>query len=1048
MHFSCLAMVFLLFFPAVHAQDSLRITRVTRSFSRVDCWFRITGPEGTYLPADPANIRLGDDGMTPALLDFSCAPLHGTEPLSIVFALDISGSMTGERLAAEILAVRSVLAQMDGVDDEAGIVVFNGSPTLLQPLTKNRDSLSSALDRISAGGATVLWDGIMTALMTLQTKASNAGQVVIAVTDGANSSGTYSLADIITASQRDRIRICPISIGIPYDLYLTMVASGSGGIYHHLATIGDCPAAALTVLQRARAGFEECRATWAVPCMDGTVRPVRLEVGSGAGLLTATGQYRTPRDTSTFSALPVLLLTVPAMTTECSVPLILDAAPASGRLEPFRAAFVYDNTLLTFLGADVSGSEFEGRNLTVTTGLDSVIMESQDRIPIRGRELCRFVFRFKVPTPGTFASLRWVYWLPKAGCEQPELTDGGVFLEPVEVSIANEGPAHPCPGQTVRLVASSGLSDYAWNSGDTTRSIEVTDVGPWMFQARTPGGISVRSSYFLVPYVRMAKPRIAFEGMPFLCDSTPVKLSLAQAFASYRWSNGDTTASIHTAYPDSFFVTVTDSNGCTAVSDTVVIQAGAFPDALVEGNRTACAGDPISYRAPVFPSVRYQWSATGGELLSDPGADAVTVRWQPGEQTLRLEIRRADSGCSVSTLITVHVMDAPKPHLILHGDSVACLGDSVRLEASDGYGSYLWSTGATSRICSVPYPGGRIYVRAITQGGCVVYSDSILVRIYPLPSAYFAMPSVVCTGRIYSYRLSDSTNSVLWELEGGEFVGRDDQPDVEVRWGAGTVGRLTANVSDGLCTARYGDSVQIHHNLPCKIRYMTDSVVCEHGYLSLDAGEGYKEYLWSDGVTTRYRLVRLQGWYAVTVSDQFGCGSSTDSVFVTVLPAPPVPVITRIGDTLVSDSAVTYQWYRDGAPVPAPKGRQRILPLPGPGDYYVIITDSVGCWEMSKHLSILTLSIEGVGQPEEPHLVISPNPTYGVFNVHLGAAARTAGTLNLYDLLGRCLYAEKFDPGTQILHVSLPGLAPAVYVVNVRISGGSVYARIAFTGNR
>jgi hypothetical protein len=62
---------------------------------------------------------------------------------------------------------------------------------------------------------------------------------------------------------------------------------------------------------------------------------------------------------------------------------------------------------------------------------------------------------------------------------------------------------------------------------------------------------------------------------------------------------------------------------------------------------------------------------------------------------------------------------------------------------------------------------------------------------------------------------------------------------------------------------------------------------------------------------------------------------------VTVLPAPPAPMLTRRGDTLICSPASSYAWYRNDTLL-AGETADRLL-LRGPGRYRVVISDASGC---------------------------------------------------------------------------------------------------------
>jgi len=1036
MHFSlsyhCAMVGIVLLCCRADAQDSMDVTRIAVTGSRVDCGFRVKSVSGAYMPVDAHTIAAVDNGAQVPLADCDCPPADAIQPFSVVLALDVSGSMEGRGWEGVKAAASAFIREMDGLADETGLIVFSSTVTTLHHLSKDRDSLLGALETISYGGSTALWDASVSAIGMLQAHASNPNQAVVVLTDGVSSSDTYTPGDVITLGRRHRIRVCAIGAGpIQSDLH-NWVAAATGGVFHALQSFDAATSALLEILQRMRTGFEECRATWILPCADGAAHDVELRARVADATLSARTSYRAPLDTAGFTPMAIALLSVPAPGQSCSVPLALEEPSVAGPLAPFQAAFTFDTARCAFIDADFHEAALDPAGTTVTAHGDSVILRSDKGSGHPRPLLLTLRFSLRNPPDGTRLPLRWAYWRFAHGCHSPVLQDGMIVEENVAASIVCEGPPHPCPGDTIRLAASPGLSAYRWNSGDTSRTIEVASPGPWRYTATTGSGAAVASPIFTVPYTLVETPRILCEGIPFLCDSGTVTLSVSGGYAAYRWSTGDTTAALRVVAPGAYAVEVADSLGCTALSDTIAIQSGPFPSSLVDGPRVVCAGIPSRYYAPAYEGVTYRWETTGGEILTDPFSRSVTVRWTAGDDSLRLFIATVHSGCSGSALIGIHARPVIRPRIAILGDSVACRSDSIWLEASDGYESYLWSTGAVTRRCLVPYPGGRFHVRATTRDGCVAVSDTVRVVLLPTPSAYFVMNGNVCAGSEQSYRIYDPVDRCSWEVEGGSIVAGEDSIEVRVRWGEGDSGALTARAWKSICASSFRDVVTIRHPVQVRIRYNPDSVICEHGFTSLDAGEGFKEYRWSDGVTGRYRLARVQRWYAVTATDQFGCSTSTDSVFVTVLPAPPVPSITRIGNVLYCDSASTYQWYRDDAPVPAPQGRARSLELSGPGVYYVIIHDERGCWEMSQRVTVDDLSGAGGETAYALSLAVSPNPNSGRFTVYLPSAPAAYGYLTIHDRLGRRVLGKAVSAGTLSVNVSDPTLAAGLYMIEYR----------------
>jgi hypothetical protein len=99
------------------------------------------------------------------------------------------------------------------------------------------------------------------------------------------------------------------------------------------------------------------------------------------------------------------------------------------------------------------------------------------------------------------------------------------------------------------------------------------------------------------------------------CQGNSVSLFLLyQEGNTYRWSTGDTLPSINVTTQGQYSATVTGTNGCVAVSQTVEITVYALPLAAItpDGPVDVCPGDSVVLQASLAEGNSYLWS-TGSE---------------------------------------------------------------------------------------------------------------------------------------------------------------------------------------------------------------------------------------------------------------------------------------------------------------------------------------------------------------------------------------------------------------------------------------------------
>lgn len=119
-----------------------------------------------------------------------------------------------------------------------------------------------------------------------------------------------------------------------------------------------------------------------------------------------------------------------------------------------------------------------------------------------------------------------------------------------------------------------------------------------------------------------------------------------------------------------------------------------------------------------------------------------------------------------------------------------------------------------------------------------------------------------------------------------------------------------------------------------------DVTFCGGG--TLDAGIAGMNYVWNTGETTQTISVSSAGTYYVTVSDT--CGSSSDTVNVTINPNPVIPAIgspticAGASATLSASGGVSYFW------LPGNQTTQSIVVSPPATSFYTVtVTDANGC---------------------------------------------------------------------------------------------------------
>ena len=119
-------------------------------------------------------------------------------PVSVILALDTSGSVAGEMLVA-LRAAAHALAEGVPPWDHVGLLAFNSRLALRVPASSGRSAVGRALEGLEASGGTALRDAVYAAI---RVSAPDERRVVVVFSDGADNRSWLSAEAVRDASRR------------------------------------------------------------------------------------------------------------------------------------------------------------------------------------------------------------------------------------------------------------------------------------------------------------------------------------------------------------------------------------------------------------------------------------------------------------------------------------------------------------------------------------------------------------------------------------------------------------------------------------------------------------------------------------------------------------------------------------------------------------------------------------------------------------------------------------------------------------------------------
>jgi len=486
------------------------------------------------------------------------------------------------------------------------------------------------------------------------------------------------------------------------------------------------------------------------------------------------------------------------------------------------------------------------------------------------------------------------------------------------------------------------------------------------------------------------------------CASAPPTITAPAIGVSYLWStpngsgqNGATSASIVPAQSGPHTVTITDANGCEAISTfNVTLHAlptvdlgpdlslcGTGPQTLNAGNAGATflwSNGMQSQSINVSSSGNYSVTVTNAngcssseavnvqfnpmpvDVLQDASAcitDAPVLNagnagsnflWNTGATSQQITATASGTytvtvttpqGCSATFDAVVTL--APAITVQLGADTSLCAGQSITFDAGTPGSSYLWSNNATAQTISVNAAGN--YSVTVSNGFCSA-SDAINVAVVPMPVNNLGNV-LRCTGETAVLNAGNDGSTYLWSAPIGS--GQNGATSQQITIGSG--GTYTVAVTNAAgCTGNFSAAAEFI--APPAVDLGPDTVLCEGQQLRIDAGNPGSTYLWSNGSTSRAIMVRQAGTYTVTVHN--GACSRSDGITVHFNPSPVRMAVNEFHACLddepryvvidAGNSGSRYNWSApEGAA--ADGATTRVIMASAYGWYYVHITNQYDC---------------------------------------------------------------------------------------------------------
>lgn len=409
---------------------------------------------------------------------------------------------------------------------------------------------------------------------------------------------------------------------------------------------------------------------------------------------------------------------------------------------------------------------------------------------------------------------------------------------------------------------------------------------------------------------------------------------------TYVWSNNQTTQSINNVPPGTYFVTVTDGNGCEGTSSGVI---GSFGSLSAQTSTTNADCGVSNGTATVTTSqgtgpYTYTWNTT------PPQTTSTAIGLSQGSYDYTITDA---GGCSATGTVTVIGGGAPPTVTFSSSPATCSTGQGGSATANPTGGTppftYLWSNNLTTQTINNLIPG--MYSVTITDDvGCSVI-DQVTITISGTLTAQTSSTDASCGanngtatattnqgGSPYTY-LWNTTPPQTTSTANGLAAGNYAYTITDIN-GCMAVGSVTVGATGSLGLSVTGNDGD------CSANDASASAIVTNGTPPFT-------YLWSNNATMQTIGGLATGTYTVTVTDGNGC-IGVQSVSVVSTANGPVLSATHNNitcpgsndgsiDITVNSGTPPFQYDWGGGVTTEDR-----LGLP-PGVYTVLVTDANGC---------------------------------------------------------------------------------------------------------
>ncbi len=483
-------------------------------------------------------------------------------------------------------------------------------------------------------------------------------------------------------------------------------------------------------------------------------------------------------------------------------------------------------------------------------------------------------------------------------------------------------------------VLTTGNVSAVWSTGETANQITVNQPGTYWASVNTCAGVVADTVH-----IRQSIPALLPQAESASCGNNNGGIvanpTAGIAPFTYNWNTGPGSDSLLNLSPGNYKVTITDSYGCSASAQAVVITSGT-PVTLQSHTAEASCGlsnGTIYVQTTTGSSpFNYQWNTGAAtDTLANVSAGSYTIT------------ATGNDGCSASR--TINLASAGAGVVLSYNSLNASCGKnngSISLTVDSGTApfNYDWNTGTGTTMLYDLGPG----TYTVTVTGAANCSAVLSA-------------SIISTGNSLSLQI-DSANASCSANNGSiTIIPTSGTAPFTFVWSTGGTNDTLANLSPGTyavtitdstgCTASASTNIISTSNIALQWDSVNATCGESNGSIIITATSGTAPftYQWNTGYSSDTLLNIAAGLYIVTVTDFSGC-SNTASISISTIGGPILQLDSVTGACANNNGSISVTTTSGTAPFTYSWNNGQSASTAthlSAGTYTLTVSDQTGC---------------------------------------------------------------------------------------------------------